>query len=78
MKKRTIIGILIFLALIITWSCATYSYVGQAGYDVLDPPEIIRANPIRIVEDGFVVNKEFLFYVKELQLEIKRLRKELK
>jgi len=79
MNKRTITGLIIFAILILSWSCASIGYISPAGYDVLDPPEIIKQNPIGITEDGnFIVNPELLKYVKELQLEVKRLRRECK
>jgi len=80
MKKRTLTGLIIFSILILSWSCASIGYINpDAGYDVLNPPAIIKANPLRITEDGnFIVNPEFLKYVKELQLEVRRLRRGLK
>jgi len=60
-------------------SCTNYSPTLYQGYDVLNPPAIIKANPLGITEDGnFIVNPEFLRYVKELQLEVRRLRRECK
>jgi len=80
MRKRTLTGLIIFSILILSWSCASISYINpDLGYDVLDPPQIIKDNPLGVTEDGnFIVNPEFLKYIKELQLEVRRLRRECK
>ena len=78
MKKRTVISILMFSALIVSWSCATYSLIinPAVGYDVLNPPEKVKINPLRITDDGnFVVNPEFIYWVRDLELEVHWLRK---
>lgn len=77
MKKRTLTGLIIFSILILSWSCKPY--LNPNSYDVLNPPAVIKANPLGITEDGnFIVNPEFLKYVKELQLEVRRLRRGIK
>jgi hypothetical protein len=59
-------------------ACTNYNPSFYPSYDVLNPGAEVRANPLRITDDGyFVVNQAFLMWVEDLKLEIQRLRKEL-
>ena len=80
MRKRTLTGLIIFSILILSWSCASIGYINPSlGYDVLDPPQVIKDNPLGVTEDGnLIVNPELMQYIKELQLEVRRLRRGLK
>ena len=56
-------------------NCTSYNPALYPSYDVLNPGDEVRVNPLRITEDGnFVVNKAFILWVDELKQEIKRLR----
>ena len=77
-KKRAVLALLIFVSICIGHSCVGYDPSLYPGYDVLNPGEEVKANPLRVTEDGnFVVNEAFLMWVHELKEEIKKLRKKL-
>jgi len=80
MRKQIITGLIIFSILILSWSCASIGYINPGlGYDVLNPPQVIKDNPLGITEDGnLIVNPELMQYIKELQLEVRRLRRGIK
>lgn len=59
-------------------SCTGYNPNLYPSYDVLNPGPEVRLNPLRVVEDGFVVNIAYIQWVDELQAEIVKLRKERK
>ncbi len=59
--------------------CASYNPALYPSYDVLNPGEQVRLNPLGFTEDGnFIVNGAFILWVDELKQEIKRLREELR
>jgi hypothetical protein len=77
-KKAWILCAIIFLLSTLINSCHSYNPAFFHGYDVLNPDPIVRMNPLDTTADGhFIVNREFLEWVQELQLEIKRLRERL-
>jgi uncharacterized protein YigE (DUF2233 family) len=60
-------------------NCTTYNPSLFPSYDVLNPGEEVRINPLNATPDGnFIVNEAFIFWVSELKAEILKLRKELK
>ncbi len=57
-------------------SCTGYDPALYPSYDVLNPGEAVRLNPISITADGnFVVNGAFIQWVDELKAEVIKLRK---
>jgi hypothetical protein len=57
-------------------SCAKYNPSLFPSYDVLNPGEEVRKNPLGFTTDGnIIVNAAFIQWVSELQAEIKKLRK---
>lgn len=66
-----------FASLCLSFSaCTNYNPALYPGYDVLNPSPEVKACPLSVTDDGnFVVNQAFLMWVKDLKLEIKRLRK---
>jgi hypothetical protein len=59
-------------------TCTNYNPALYPGYDVLNPNDTVRENPLRMTDDGyFVVNQQFLMWVEDLKLEVQRLRKEI-
>ncbi len=78
--KRISLSILLVSALcFLSINCTQYNPALFPGYDILNPGPEVQKNPIRITEDGLlVVNEAFMIYVKELALEIIRLRKLIK
>lgn len=75
-----IIAVLIITAILfLSLGCSSYNPALYPSYDVLNPGEKVRLNPLAFTEDGnLIVNKEFIAWVDELKQEIIRLRKELK
>ena len=72
--KIKIIGLIIFLMIFCT--CVKYDPSIFPSYDILNPGEEVRMNPLRVTDDGnFVVNEAFLMWVGELKNEIRKLRK---
>jgi len=60
-------------------SCASYTPNLWTGYDILNPSEEVKKNPLAFDVDGnAIVNQAFLTWVYELKEEVKKLRKELK
>lgn len=61
--------------------CTRYNPALYPGYDVLNPSDAVRVNPLSISEDPithdsvFAVNSAFLMWVEDLKREIIRLRK---
>ena len=56
-------------------SCTGYNPVFYPGYDVLNPSEAVRMNPLGFTDDGnVIVNTAYIQWVDDLQAEIERLR----
>jgi len=57
-------------------SCTHYDPTLYTGYDILNPNEEVRKNPLGFTEDGnVIVNEAFILWVYELKREVERLRK---
>jgi hypothetical protein len=68
-----LLSAIFFLTLI---SCHSYNPALYPSYDVLNPGQEVRINPIKVNDDGtYVVNEAFLIWVYELRMEIIKLRK---
>jgi hypothetical protein len=69
-------GILLLFG-VFFFNCRTgYAPALYPSYDVLNPGEKVRMNPLEIREDGnLIVNPEFMLWVLELKNEILKLRK---
>jgi hypothetical protein len=61
-------------------ACSTaYNPNLYPSYDVLNPGEEVRKNPLAFTTDGnLIVNKSFILWTYELKEEIKKLREQLK
>lgn len=71
MKKGMLTLFIIFFLI----SCGHYKPTLYPSYDVLNPGENVRKNPIGFTEDGnAIVNEAFLIWVLELKREIIKLR----
>ncbi|GAG36389.1 unnamed protein product, partial [marine sediment metagenome] len=56
-------------------NCTAYNPSMYPSYDVLNPGEDVRLNPIGWTDDGnVIVNEAFMQWVMELQDEIRKLR----
>lgn len=75
-KQVKILILLLCVSGFFITSCTQYNPAFYPGYDVLNPSEEVRKNPIRITDDNlFAVNGAFLQWVDDLQAEIEKLRK---
>lgn len=76
-----IILALVGMLLLTLVGCTHYNPALYPGYDVLNPSDAVRANPLSISEDPithesiFAVNTAFLQWVDDLKQEVLRLRK---
>jgi hypothetical protein len=78
-RSRIAIAILFGSFFSILSSCSSYSPILYPGYDVLNPSEEVRKNPLAWTPEGnAVVNEAFLMWVLDLRIEIKRLRSQVK
>ena len=74
--KLCLIFCLISLGFVV---CTQYDPNLWTGYDILNPNEEVRKNPLGFTDEGYaIVNQAFIFWTYELKEEIKRLRAELK
>jgi len=63
----------------LSYSCTGYDPSLYPSYDVLNPGAEVKLNPLSVTDDGnFIVNAAFLFWVNELKIEVKKLRRQLK
>jgi len=74
-KLARIPMLLLFVSIYLAISCTGYNPALYPSYDVLNPGQEVTMNPLRVVEDGFVVNDAFLMHYRELWEEVKKLRK---
>ncbi len=78
-RTKTIKAWLLFVLICLSFSCTGYDPSLYPGYDLLNPGDQVKINPIRITDDNhFVVNSAFLLWVNELKAEIKKLRRQIK
>jgi hypothetical protein len=71
-------GILLLCAtfFLICSACHSYDPTLYPGYDVLNPSEEVKKNPLGFDQDGnAIVNEAFMLWVYELKQEIIKLRK---
>ena len=77
MKKRIILTIV--LVTLIFSSCISYNPSLFSSYDVLNPSEEVKKNPLGFDKDGnAIVNEAFMLWVYELKQEIIKLREKVK
>ena len=70
---------LLFVSICLSFSCTAYDPSLYPSYDVLNPGPEVKLNPLRVTDDGnFVVNEAFIFWVQELKIEIKKLRRKIR
>ena len=70
---------LLISCFLIISGCTHYDPTLYPGYDVLNPNEEVRKNPLGFTDNGnVIVNEAFMLWVYELKEEIKRLRKLVK
>lgn len=61
---------------LISTNCSKYNPSLYPSYDVLNPGEKVRENPLAFTADGnLIVNPAFIQWVDELKTEIIKLRK---
>ena len=81
--SRVVTGLLL-LTCFLTYSlsltsCSSYAPNLWTGYDILNPSEEVKKNPLSFDADGnAVVNQAFILWVYELKEEVKKLREELR
>ena len=83
-KLSRIVTGLVLLTCFLTFSLSLASCVGYnpsmfPSYDILNPSEEVKKNPLSFDADGnAIVNLAFLTWVYELKEEVKKLREELR